>query len=111
MNVRDDDRVSAVALVVESEASTAAAVADGTTPIDGDPVDALAAADATAETDGDDAGSDAGDADDADEARRATRRTGIESSLRLATSRITRERRWSVSSSSSSCGTLEVTGR
>ena len=41
MNVRDDDRVSAVALVVESEASTAAAVADGTTPIDGDPVDAL----------------------------------------------------------------------
>ena len=36
MNVRDDDRVSAVALVVESDAPTAAAVADGTTPIDGD---------------------------------------------------------------------------
>ena len=32
MNVRDDDRVSAVALVVESEAPTAAAVADGATP-------------------------------------------------------------------------------
>ena len=66
MNLRDDDRVSAVALVVESEASTAAAVADGTTPIDGDPVDALAAADA----DGRDAMAttpdlDAGDADDA----------------------------------------------
>jgi DNA gyrase subunit A len=28
MNIRDDDRVSAVALVVESEAQTAAAVAD-----------------------------------------------------------------------------------
>ena len=65
MNVRDDDRVSAVALVVESEASTAAAVADGTTPIDGDPVDALVAADATAETNGDTPDLDAGDADDA----------------------------------------------
>ena len=31
MNVRDDDRVSAVALVVESDAPTAAAVADGVT--------------------------------------------------------------------------------
>ena len=31
MNVRDDDRVSAVALVVESDAPTAAAVADGMT--------------------------------------------------------------------------------
>jgi hypothetical protein len=29
MNIRDDDKVSAVALVVESEADTAAKVADG----------------------------------------------------------------------------------
>lgn len=64
MNVREEDRVSAVALVVESEASTAAAVADGTTPIEGDPVDALAAADAGAETNGDAPDLDAGDADD-----------------------------------------------
>ena len=62
MNVRDDDRVSAVALVVESDAPTAAAVADGTTPIDGDPVDALAAAGAGAETNGD-----AGEAPDLDD--------------------------------------------
>jgi DNA gyrase subunit A len=53
MNVRDDDRVSAVALVVESDAPTAATVADGTTPIDGDPVDALAAAGLGAQTNGD----------------------------------------------------------
>jgi hypothetical protein len=32
MNIRDDDRVSAVALVVESEAQTAAAVADEDEP-------------------------------------------------------------------------------
>ena len=49
--------------------ATAAAVADGTTPIDGDPVDALVAADATSR----DATAtapdlDAGDADDADDA-------------------------------------------
>jgi DNA gyrase subunit A len=37
MNIRDEDKVSAVALVVESEASTAAQVAE-------DPVDDLAAA-------------------------------------------------------------------
>jgi DNA gyrase subunit A len=37
MNIRDEDKVSAVALVVESEASTAAQVAE-------DPVDELAAA-------------------------------------------------------------------
>ncbi len=35
MNVRDDDRVSAVALVVESEAPTAAVVADGAPELDG----------------------------------------------------------------------------
>jgi DNA gyrase subunit A len=45
MNVRDEDRVSAVALVVESEASTSATVAgEGGPAIDGDPIDALAAA-------------------------------------------------------------------
>jgi hypothetical protein len=32
MNIRDDDQVSAVALVVESEAQTAAAVADEADP-------------------------------------------------------------------------------
>jgi DNA gyrase subunit A len=63
MNVREEDRVSAVALVVESEASTAAAVAEGTTAIDGDPVDALAAAD-VAESNGGGPDLDAGDADD-----------------------------------------------
>jgi DNA gyrase subunit A len=62
MNVRDDDRVSAVALVVESDAPTAAAVAEGTTPIAGDPIDALAAAGAGAETNGD-----AGEAPDLDD--------------------------------------------
>jgi hypothetical protein len=47
MNVRDDDRVSAVALVVESDAPTAAVVADGLTTngaeaVDGaEPLDAL----------------------------------------------------------------------
>jgi DNA gyrase subunit A len=47
MNVRDDDRVSAVALVVESDAPTAAIVADGLTTngaeaVDGaEPLDAL----------------------------------------------------------------------
>jgi DNA gyrase subunit A len=45
MNLRDDDQVSAVALVVESEAQTAAAVAEngsGTAPVDeggAEPVD------------------------------------------------------------------------
>ena len=39
MNVRDDDRVSAVALVVESEAPTAAAVADGMTTNGAEAVD------------------------------------------------------------------------
>jgi DNA gyrase subunit A len=67
MNVREEDRVSAVALVVESEASTAAAVAEGATPIDGDPVDALAAAD-VAESNGGGPDLDAGDPDDADDA-------------------------------------------
>jgi DNA gyrase subunit A len=33
MNIRDDDQVSAVALVVESEAETAAPVADGAEPV------------------------------------------------------------------------------
>jgi hypothetical protein len=37
MNIRDDDQVSAVALVVESEASTAAPVIEnGTVPADED---------------------------------------------------------------------------
>jgi DNA gyrase subunit A len=45
MNLRDDDQVSAVALVVESEAQTAAQVAeDGEAPVNGD-----ASAEATAE--------------------------------------------------------------
>src|SRR5436190_696604 len=39
MNVRDDDRVSAVALVVESDAPTAAAVADGLTTNGAEAVD------------------------------------------------------------------------
>jgi hypothetical protein len=49
MNIRDDDQVSAVALVVESEASTAATVVDDEPPmtsdaeappaVDEDPVD------------------------------------------------------------------------
>ncbi|MBV9606508.1 MAG: DNA gyrase subunit A, partial [Solirubrobacterales bacterium] len=38
MNIRDDDQVSAVALVVESEASTAAAVAEDEFPSGSDPV-------------------------------------------------------------------------
>jgi DNA gyrase subunit A len=37
MNIRDDDQVSAVALVVESEAPTAATVADEPPPIEGGP--------------------------------------------------------------------------
>jgi DNA gyrase subunit A len=64
MNVREEDRVSAVALVVESETSTAAAVADGGPAIDGDPVDALAAAEA-AESNGGGPDLDAGDDGDA----------------------------------------------
>jgi DNA gyrase subunit A len=67
MNVREEDRVSAVALVVESDTSTAAAVAAAGPPIDGDPVDALAAADA-AESNGGGPDLDAGDAADADDA-------------------------------------------
>jgi DNA gyrase subunit A len=39
MNVRDDDRVSAVALVVESDAPTAAVVADGMTTNGAEAVD------------------------------------------------------------------------
>jgi DNA gyrase subunit A len=39
MNVRDDDRVSAVALVVESDAPTAAVVADGLTTNGAEAVD------------------------------------------------------------------------
>jgi DNA gyrase subunit A len=39
MNVRDDDRVSAVALVVESDAPTAAVVADGVTTNGAEAVD------------------------------------------------------------------------
>jgi DNA gyrase subunit A len=68
MNVREEDRVSAVALVVESEASTAAAVAEGATPIAGDPVDALAAATDVAESNGGGPDLDADDADGPDEA-------------------------------------------
>jgi DNA gyrase subunit A len=67
MNVREEDRVSAVALVVESETSTAAAVAEGAPAIAGDPVDALAAADA-AESNGGGPDLDADDAFDADDA-------------------------------------------
>jgi DNA gyrase subunit A len=67
MNVREEDRVSAVALVVESETSTAAAVAEGAPAIAGDPVDALAAADA-AERNGGGPDLDADDAFDADDA-------------------------------------------
>ena len=37
MNIRDDDQVSAVALVVESEAATAAAVADEPPPVEPPP--------------------------------------------------------------------------
>ena len=39
MNIRDDDQVSAVALVVESEAATAATVADDEPPVVGDEPD------------------------------------------------------------------------
>ena len=60
MNIRDDDQVSAVALVVESEASTAAPVADEPTdptevPIDdGSPAEALGDGDGIDEEDLDD---------------------------------------------------------
>jgi DNA gyrase subunit A len=111
MNVRDDDRVSAVALVVESEAPTAATVAERLTPIDGDPVDALAAA-GRAETNGD-----AGEAPELDGRRRrrvADRRRLSERGLsRRCGLIISDHQRKEVVriSSSSSCGTLEVTGR
>jgi DNA gyrase subunit A len=67
MNVREEDRVSAVALVVESETSTAAAVAEGAPAIEGDPVDALAAAEA-AESNGGGPDLDAEDASDVGDA-------------------------------------------
>jgi DNA gyrase subunit A len=67
MNVREEDRVSAVALVVESDTSTAAAVAEGAPAIDGDPIDALAAAEA-AESNGGGPDLDADDASDAGDA-------------------------------------------
>jgi hypothetical protein len=67
MNIRDEDKVSAVALVVESEASTAAQVAE-------DPVDDLAAAgdlgdgvsvdDDSLDGDAPDGDADAGDVDE-----------------------------------------------
>jgi DNA gyrase subunit A len=65
MNIRDEDQVSAVALVVESEAETAAKVADGgpVSVADDDAVaDAAAAADAAAGAGAPDAGADAPDA-------------------------------------------------
>jgi DNA gyrase subunit A len=52
MNVRDDDRVSAVALVVESEASTSAVVADDAPAADG-PVELSADSASTFPTAGD----------------------------------------------------------
>ncbi|HEX3690117.1 MAG TPA: DNA gyrase C-terminal beta-propeller domain-containing protein, partial [Solirubrobacteraceae bacterium] len=55
MNIRDDDQVSAVALVVESEAETAATVAeDGPVSVADDDVVADAAADQAAAADADD---------------------------------------------------------
>jgi hypothetical protein len=76
MNIRDEDQVSAVALVVESEAETAASVA-GDAPVsvaDDDIVgDAAAAAAATTDTAPDDAPDamveegDGGDADTPDD--------------------------------------------
>ncbi len=72
MNIRDEDQVSAVALVVESEAQTAAAVAEGDPsagPVDvtaGDVDDAVAAAAAAADADAADADADEADADDTD---------------------------------------------
>ena len=74
MNIRDDDQVSAVALVVESEAPTAAPVADEPTdptevPIDdGSPAEALGDGDGIDEEDlGDGDGIDEEDLDDGDE--------------------------------------------
>jgi DNA gyrase subunit A len=53
MNIRDDDQVSAVALIVESEASTAAPVLDDdATPIEVDDLD-LDAVEPVDEPDGD----------------------------------------------------------
>ncbi len=75
MNIRDDDQVSAVALVVESEAETAAKVAaDGPVSVADDDVVADAAAEAEAASDdadtldeaGDDTGDDTGDESDED---------------------------------------------
>jgi DNA gyrase subunit A len=68
MNIRDDDKVSAVALVVESEAETAAKVADGgPVSVADDDVVADAAAEADAASD-DDATLDEADDDTGDEA-------------------------------------------
>ena len=73
MNIRDDDQVSAVALVVESEAETAAKVADdGPISVADDDVvaDAAAAADVAGESDADSPSDDApvgGDDDAADD--------------------------------------------
>ena len=112
MNVRDDDRVSAVALVVESEAPTAAAVADGT--------------DADRRRPGGRAGGrrrrrprPIGDDAEARSGRRGRRRRrgGRELTKRGLSRRcglvISDHQRKEVVriSSSSSCGTLEVTGR
>jgi DNA gyrase subunit A len=52
MNIRDDDQVSAVALIVESEAETAARIA-GEPPIDGDDLDAALDGGLDAALDGD----------------------------------------------------------
>ena len=58
MNIRDEDRVSAVALVMESEADTAAPVAEGSPngegPEEGPPVVEGPEAEADAEADGED---------------------------------------------------------
>ena len=105
MNVRDDDRVSAVALVVESEASTAAAVAEAATNVRRPWTAPAARGRLEPEAD-------------------ASPRSTTSSRSRTAPGTTERaERRWGLLlsdhqrkevvriGSSSSCGTLEVTGR
>ena len=115
MNVRDDDRVSAVALVVESDAPTAAAVADGTTP-DRRRRRSTAAArwSVGPEIEPSDADAEADDlddeaADDALDGRELSER-GLSRRCSMIISDHQRKEVVRIGSSSS-CGTLEVTGR
>ena len=68
MNVRDDDRVSAVALVVESDAPTAAVVADGVTTNGAEAIDGAEPLEAIEpEVDDDLEGEDGAEIEDGDE--------------------------------------------